>query len=162
MKGTATHYANEAEQSGTEVWENGVCELVTAGGENQPQELKTSRRRITALKQLTLELVREVQSIGEVKVLDVDNGLDFYNEVTRFEIDLITRALVLTGGHQARAAKLLNLKGTTLNSKIKLYKIKPESFEGTSGSWTTLSEDVALFAGDASSEQKTATNLVSA
>ncbi len=104
MKGTATYYSNEAEQSGNGVWEGGVLELVTSSDENQPQDLKTSRRRITALKQLTLELVREVQSIGEVNVLDIDNGLDFYNEVTRFEIDLITRALALTQGHQARAA----------------------------------------------------------
>jgi DNA-binding NtrC family response regulator len=136
MKGTATYYANEAEQSGNSIWEGGVLELVTSGDENQPQELKTSRRRITALKQLTLELMREVQSIGEVNVLDIDNGLDFYNEVTRFEIDLITRALVLTQGHQARAAKLLNLKGTTLNSKIKLYNIRPEKFAATSSSWS--------------------------
>jgi DNA-binding NtrC family response regulator len=140
MKGTASYYANEADQSRTAVWESGELELVTSGDENQPQELKTSRRRITALKKLTLELVREVQSIGEVKVLDLDSGLDFYNEVTHFEIELITRALVLTGGHQARAAKLLNLKGTTLNSKIKLYNIRPESFAGTSGSWTTNTE----------------------
>ncbi|HYJ85183.1 MAG TPA: helix-turn-helix domain-containing protein [Pyrinomonadaceae bacterium] len=136
MKGTATYYANEAEQSGNSIWEGGVVELVTSGDENQPQELRTSRRRITALKQLTLELVREVQCIGEVNVLDIDNGLDFYNEVTRFEIDLITRALVLTQGHQARAAKLLNLKGTTLNSKIKLYNIRPETFASTSSSWS--------------------------
>jgi DNA-binding NtrC family response regulator len=136
MKGTATYYANEAEQSGNAVWDGGVLELVPTGDENQPQELRTSRRRITALKQLTLELVREVQCIGEVNVLDIDNGLDFYNEVTRFEIDLITRALVLTQGHQARAAKLLNLKGTTLNSKIKLYNINPETFAATSSSWS--------------------------
>src|SRR5688500_15477643 len=101
MKGTATYDSNLDSQAGTAVWERGELELVTSGNENQPQELKTSRRRITALKQLTLELVREVQSIGEVKVLDIDSGLDFYNEVTHFEIDLITRALVLTGGHQA-------------------------------------------------------------
>ncbi len=143
MKGTASYYASETDQSRTAAWESGELELVTSGDENQPQELKTSRRRITALKKLTLELVREVQSIGEVKVLDLDSGLDFYNEVTHFEIDLITRALVLTGGHQARAAKLLNLKGTTLNSKIKLYNIRPESFAGTSGSWTTESREIA-------------------
>lgn len=140
MKGTSSYYTSEADQSPTAAWESGELESVTSGDENQPQELKTSRRRITALKKLTLELVREVQSIGEVKVLDLDSGLDFYNEVTHFEIELITRALVLTGGHQARAAKLLNLKGTTLNSKIKLYNIRPESFAGTSGSWTTNTE----------------------
>lgn len=143
MKATATYHANLDDQTEAAVWERGELELVNSGNENQPQELKTSRRRISALKQLTLELVREVQSIGEVKVLDIDSGLDFYNEVTHFEIDLITRALVLTGGHQARAAKLLNLKGTTLNSKIKLYNIKPESFAGTSGSWTIPSDEIA-------------------
>src|SRR4051812_36548606 len=113
-------------------WEN---ELDLSDSENRPetQDLRTSRRRITALKNLTLQLVREVQSIGEVKVLDIDNGLDFYHEVTHFEIDLISRALLLTGGHQARAAKLLNLKGTTLNSKIKSYNIKPETFAGGTG-----------------------------
>lgn len=125
------------------IWDNGELELLAPSAENQTQELRNSRRRISALKKLTLELVREVQSIGEVKVLDMDTGLDFYNEVTTFEIDLITRALVLTGGHQARAAKLLNLKGTTLNSKIKSYNIKPESFAGTSSSWTSPGDEVS-------------------
>jgi DNA-binding NtrC family response regulator len=132
--------------NGTAIWENDDLELNGSGVQNETQELRTSRRRITALKNLTLQLVREVQSIGEVKVLDIDNGLDFYNEVTHFEIDLISRALLLTGGHQARAAKLLNLKGTTLNSKIKSYNIKPENFAGGAG-WTTRSEDLAVPAG---------------
>jgi transcriptional regulator with GAF, ATPase, and Fis domain len=128
---------------GTAIWESNEVDVLNPATENQAQELRNSRRRITALKRLTLELVREVQSIGEVKVLDLDGGLDFYSEVTTFEIDLISRALLLTGGHQARAAKLLNLKGTTLNSKIKSYKIKPESFAGASASWTTRNDEIA-------------------
>ena len=52
----------------------------------------------------------------------------FYDEVTRFEIDLIRRALLQTAGHQVRAARLLNLKVTTLNSKIKHYNIRMEGF----------------------------------
>jgi transcriptional regulator with GAF, ATPase, and Fis domain len=139
--------------NGTAIWESGDLELTTPA-ENQTQELRNSRRRISALKKLTLELVREVQSIGEVKVLDMDSGLDFYNEVTTFEIDLITRALVLTGGHQARAAKLLNLKGTTLNSKIKSYNIKPESFAGTSSSWNSPAEDIAIGGGSGAQNQE--------
>ena len=130
--------------NGTAMWESTDLELMAPSTETQTQELRNSRRRISALKKLTLELVREVQSIGEVKVLDMDSGLDFYNEVTTFEIDLITRALVLTGGHQARAAKLLNLKGTTLNSKIKSYNIKPESFAGTSSSWNSPAEEIGM------------------
>jgi DNA-binding NtrC family response regulator len=42
----------------------------------------------------------------------------------QFEISLIKLALAQTGGHQARAAKLLNIKPTTLNTKIKQYGIE--------------------------------------
>lgn len=55
---------------------------------------------------------------------DVSQGISFYDEVSRFEIELIRRALEVTGGHQSRAAKLLGMNNTTLNSKIKVYNIK--------------------------------------
>ena len=44
-------------------------------------------------------------------------------QIKKFEIDLIRRALEQTGGHQSRAARLLGLNATTLNSKIKSYNI---------------------------------------
>ena len=75
------------------------------------------------LRQLILKLLVEVQSLGEVRALDLKQGIDFYDEVSRLEIDLIQRALACTGGNQVRAARLLNLKVTTLNSKIKHYNI---------------------------------------
>ena len=75
------------------------------------------------LRELVLKLLCEVQCINEVAALTIESGFDFYDEVSRFEIDLIRRALVQTGGHQVQAAKLLNLKVTTLNSKIKHYHI---------------------------------------
>jgi len=56
--------------------------------------------------------------------LDIARGISFYDEVSRFEIELIRRALELTGGHQSRAAKLLGMNNTTLNSKIKVYNIR--------------------------------------
>jgi DNA-binding NtrC family response regulator len=56
--------------------------------------------------------------------LDIARGISFYDEVSRFEIELIRRALEITGGHQSRAAKLLGMNNTTLNSKIKVYNIK--------------------------------------
>ncbi len=56
--------------------------------------------------------------------LDVSRGISFYDEVSRFEIELIRRALEFTGGHQSRAAKLLGMNNTTLNSKIKVYNLK--------------------------------------
>ena len=78
---------------------------------------------ITSLRELTFKLLRKVESIGVGHAPDIQSGIDFYEEVSRFEIDLISRALVQTGGHQRRAARLLNLKVTTLNSKIKHYNI---------------------------------------
>ncbi|HEY0380408.1 MAG TPA: sigma-54 dependent transcriptional regulator [Pyrinomonadaceae bacterium] len=57
--------------------------------------------------------------------LDIGRGVNFYDEVRRFEIDLIRRALEQTGGHQSRAARLLGMNATTLNSKIKTYNIDP-------------------------------------
>ena len=88
----------------------------------------SSAGSITTLRELVLKLLCEVQCIGEANALTIENGFDFYDEVSRFEIDLIRRALLQTGGHQVRAAKLLNLKVTTLNSKIKHYNIIPTGF----------------------------------
>jgi DNA-binding NtrC family response regulator len=56
-------------------------------------------------------------------VQDLGRGINFYEQVRRFEIDLIRRALEQTGGHQSRAARLLGMNATTLNSKIKTYGI---------------------------------------
>jgi DNA-binding NtrC family response regulator len=46
-----------------------------------------------------------------------------HDEVREFEIELINTALSKTHGHQRQAAKLLGLKVTTLNAKMKRYKI---------------------------------------
>jgi DNA-binding NtrC family response regulator len=63
------------------------------------------------------------ESAGASGGIDVSRGVNFYDEVRRFEIDLIRRALDQTGGHQSRAARLLGMNPTTLNSKIKTYNI---------------------------------------
>src|SRR2546421_9129810 len=64
---------------------------------------------------------------GGASSLDIGRGINFYDEVRRFEIDLIRQALERTGGHQSRAARLLGMNATTLNSKIKTYNIDPRS-----------------------------------
>lgn len=109
-------------------WESEGLELVSAASPDGDGKLATARTNITALKELTLRLLREVQSITEVRTLSLEGGVDFYGEVSRFEIDLIKRALLQTAGHQGRAARLLNLKVTTLNSKIKHYNISLNGF----------------------------------
>ena len=107
------------------VWSEGL-ELAGAAQPNGGGEPAHTGSNMTTLKELTFRLLRELHSIGGVDSLSLENGLDFYDEVRRFEIDLIKRALFQTGGHQARAARLLHLKITTLNSKIKHYKIRLE------------------------------------
>ncbi len=70
---------------------------------------------------------RDGDSMGTEESLasiDITRGISFYDEVSRFEIELIRRALEITGGHQSKAAKLLGMNNTTLNSKIKVYNIK--------------------------------------
>ena len=95
---------------------------------NGAEDSASSYSKIETLKDLTFKILREVQSMREVTAPSIDDGIDFYDEVTRFEIDLIKRALMHTGGHQGRAARLLNLKITTLNSKIKHYGIELAGF----------------------------------
>ena len=105
----------------TATWESEEAEAALPRDENNGSA--ASRNNISTLRELVLRLLCEVQCINEVSKLTIESGFDFYEEVSRFEIDLIKRALLQTGGHQVRAAKLLNLKVTTLNSKIKHYNI---------------------------------------
>lgn len=66
---------------------------------------------------------RAAQTSATPGGIDVRPGINFYDEVRRFEIELIRRALDHTGNHQSRAARLLGMNATTLNSKIKTYNL---------------------------------------
>ncbi len=114
----------------TTIWESKELDLMSSVPSNveEKEEATQTPNNIKNLRELTLRLLREVQSIGEVHTVNLEGGLDFYSEVSRFEIDLIKRALLQTAGHQGRAAKLLNLKVTTLNSKIKHYNLSLSGF----------------------------------
>lgn len=79
--------------------------------------------RLEMLKNVALNLLKEVQVLNTLETADITRGINFYDEVERFERELIGRALELTSGHQVRAARLLGLKATTLNSKVKRYRI---------------------------------------
>ena len=91
--------------------------------------------RIKVLKGLALALLQEAQvleqdeALAEIRALQegqnlkIEHGINFYDEVRQFEINLIKLALEQAGGVQSRAAQLLGLRATTLNNKIKLYNI---------------------------------------
>ncbi len=53
----------------------------------------------------------------------LEGGINLNETITDFEIRLIKRALELSGGRQNRAARLLNIKSTTLHEKIRRYRL---------------------------------------
>ena len=80
------------------------------------------------LREEILSPIPAASQVGGQRVatqIDLSRGISFYDEVNRFQIELIRRALEITGGHQSRAAKLLGMNTTTLNSKIRYYNIRP-------------------------------------
>ena len=79
--------------------------------------------KVKFLRELALSLLEELRGLDERPRVRVERGINLYDEVSRFEIELIRCALHHTGGHQVKAARLLGLKTTTLNNKIKQYKI---------------------------------------
>ena len=95
---------------------------------------RPTRNRVQRLAELALTLLREAETLASDKAfteesnrlqtMDLAEGIDFYNEVTRFEINLIKLALERSGRNQAAAARLLHIKPTTLNFKIKMYGIQ--------------------------------------
>ncbi|HEX8493815.1 MAG TPA: helix-turn-helix domain-containing protein [Pyrinomonadaceae bacterium] len=90
-----------------------------------PQSGAVSVNRIEALKKLTRQLLKEVKSLEESRTPYSKSSIRLSEEVQRFEVDLIRCALTRTSGNQRRAARLLGIKATTLNSKIKRYNIQP-------------------------------------
>jgi transcriptional regulator with GAF, ATPase, and Fis domain len=89
-----------------------------------PIDEATLSNHVEVLKDLAQALIREIDRLRNTQLPDVERGINFYQEVERFEINLIRSALERTGGHQTRAARLLGVNVTTLNHKIKRYKIE--------------------------------------
>lgn len=81
------------------------------------------KEKVDFLREVTVALLDEVKSLTPVKRIRIDEGIDFEAEIKSYEIQLIEQALKQSDGNQLLAAQLLNLKYTTLNSKIKRYSI---------------------------------------
>jgi DNA-binding NtrC family response regulator len=98
-----------------------------------PSRKAAGAERLTRIRDLATALMDETELLDHenglaetsaaIENLNLKSRLDFFEEVKRFEVRLITRALEVTGGNQARAARLLGLGTTTLNYKIKAYEI---------------------------------------
>src|SRR5258708_3592472 len=85
----------------------------------------TPSQRLENIKQMAGALFEEAESLDRdnalaeassaLQNLDLESGIDFFQEVRRFEMRLIQLALEHTRGNQARAARVLGLGTTTLN-----------------------------------------------
>jgi DNA-binding NtrC family response regulator len=95
------------------------------------------QERVESLCSQAAALTGEIQDLkwfdlrGEP--LSFEDGIDFYKEVRRFEAMMIVQALKRAGGSQTKAAVLLRMNDTTLNSKIKRYRLTGEIIRGVSG-----------------------------
>lgn len=84
------------------------------------------RHKLEFLRELALALLEQIKSLEDPQQPNtLTSAIDFYEEVRRFETNLIRHALARTGGNQSRAARLLGIKLTTLNTKIKRHNIRP-------------------------------------
>jgi DNA-binding NtrC family response regulator len=79
--------------------------------------------RLSTLRDVAMELLHAVESLKSNAQNNGNHKLKLYDEVRKFECELIRTALIRTGGNQSRAARLLGVKHTTLNAKIKRYGI---------------------------------------
>ena len=84
--------------------------------------LEVPLHNLNGLREAAMTLLREVESLAS-KQPHTDRKLGLQEEVQRYESELIRDALHRTRGNQRRAAKLLGVKVTTLNCKIKRLKI---------------------------------------
>ncbi len=108
----------------------------TFGKEENVENSSVMNNRLEALTVLSQSLLREVEALrhntkSETEIInEVKEGkIDLDKEVQKFEVELIRCALVRTGGRQRRAAKLLNVKISTLNAKIRRYGITTSGLE---------------------------------
>ena len=79
--------------------------------------------RLDDLRAMARSLLTELESLALPVELEPEGGLNLDDELKRYEIGLIRAALDKAGGSQTRAARMLGVKVTTLNTKIKRYQI---------------------------------------
>lgn len=80
--------------------------------------MSSSFHNINTLREAAISLLREVESLAQQEP-PTTRRLGLQEEMQRYEAELIRDALHRTRGNQRRAAKLLGVKVTTLNCKIK-------------------------------------------
>jgi DNA-binding NtrC family response regulator len=119
--------------------QNYIKSVLAESLNEEPRMLPRPASAIETLRDLIAALKVAVEGSESVAAGDVSfigDGIDFFAEVDRFEIKMITQALRLARGSQVRAC-LLGLNATTLNSKIKSLNIdwKKDDEPSTNHRW---------------------------
>ena len=94
----------------------------SAPQDEPPKLSELARYNLNNLREAALTVLKEVETLTSNQP-EPERNLGLQAQVQRFEIELIRNALQRTRGNQRRAAKLLGVKVTTLNCKIKRYGI---------------------------------------
>ncbi len=84
---------------------------------------KSWNRQTRNLKTLSRLPHQDLQKVETLFCLDLKENIDLFDEVRRFEMNLITTALLHTGGSQRRSAALLGISPSNLHYKMKTYGI---------------------------------------
>ena len=93
-------------------------------------DLVQATSRIEALRSLILIFLREVDLLKKVvgpRGRKKGDAINLTREVDAFEASLIRDALMKSGGNQRDASRLLSIKPTTLNAKMKRLGITIET-----------------------------------
>ncbi len=80
--------------------------------------------QLATLRKTVKDILHEMDAKARPVQIDAENGIDFYDTVARFEVQLIESALEMAGGRQNRAATLLRMRRSTLNSKMKQLNMR--------------------------------------
>ncbi len=104
-----------------------MFEAITSVQETKPDKSESYPASIEVqlgvLKEVARGLLHQLETLKRGTSADQIERRNLHDEVREFEIDLINNALAKTQGHQRKAARLLGLKVTTLNAKMKRYNI---------------------------------------
>lgn len=123
----------EATESRMTELEHQVASFTRQTATRQRQKEEQLSEKVLALKNVALaltsaaEILEQAETSGLLANPDIEDGINFDEEVKGFETRLIKRALKRTHGNQKQAARLLGMKHTTLHTKIKRYGISPTS-----------------------------------
>lgn len=95
-------------------------------GAQTPAADRNPGARLERLNRLAADLLADLEDLEIYQLMELsisEKVIDFYAVLREFEVLLIKRALNRTRGSQVKAAQLLTMNLTTLNSKIKSFKI---------------------------------------